>query len=301
MLSKYVVSGNPTATVTNLCVLAFLAFAGCGDVEEILDVGYDVRYGGATSMDVYLPLDGGDRRPAVLMIHGGGWRLFSKSAYTDQAIRLARAGYVTATINYRLVPDGAYPALIQDCVCALAYLRAHADEYGLDPDRVAVLGYSAGGHLASLLGVGIDEPDFEPSCEAGTTGPPNAVVSGAGPQDMRRLPEVDSVTEFLGGTQDEVPERYAAASPITHVHPDAPPYLFIHGTSDAFVDVEQSEDMRAALDELGVETRLLTIAGGGHLFNMSADGTYLVTMTSTDLPEAWAVTIDFLDTTVGPP
>lgn len=301
MLYPSIVSRIPTAFGVVACVFALVAASGCAEVDEILDVRYDERYGGATSMDVYMPTDGGDRRPAVMMIHGGGWRLFSKSAYTDHAARLAGAGYVAATINYRLVPDGAYPALIQDCVCALAHLRANADTYGIDPDRVAVLGYSAGGHLASLLGVGITEDDFQPSCDAGTTGPPNAVISGAGPQDMRELPEVDSVTEFLGGTRDEVPEIYDRASPITHVHSGAPPYLFIHGTTDVFVDVEQSEDMRDALTDVGVDARLLTVSGGGHLFNMSADGTYLVTLTSTDIPEAWAATVDFLDSTVGPP
>ena len=273
---------------------------GCADAVEIPDVAYDVRFGERTTMDVYLPPDSRVDRPAVLLIHGGGWRSFSKNVYVDHAIRLADAGYAVAAINYRLVPAGAYPEMIKDCLCALSFFRAQAGEYGFDPDRVAVAGYSAGGHLASLIAVAAQQPEFQPDCDAGPTTAPNAVIAGAGPQDMRELPEVDAVTGFLGGTADEIPEIYDLASPIFHVRPDLPPFLFIHGENDVFVDVSHSERMRDALVAEGNVARLLSLHGGGHIVNPSPDlGRQAGFITSADSPEAWAAMLSFLDRTVG--
>lgn len=288
--------------MTRWLIALVMLMTGCTGVEALLDVSYDERYGSSTTMDVYLPDMTGVGRPAVMMIHGGGWKLFSKDAYTKQAERLAGAGFVAATINYRLVPEGRYPLLIQDCVCALAFLRSRADEWGIDPDRVAVLGYSAGGHLASLLGVGIETDDFQPDCAAGTTDAPNAVISGAGPQDLRahKLGDGKAVQEFMGGTMEEVPERYDLASPINHVAPQAPPYLLIHGSADVFVDLEQSEHMRDALLAAGNDARLLTVPAGGHLLNADGRGDQHLS-TSADTPQAWTATIDFLDRTLGAP
>ncbi len=285
-----------------LALVVALAATGCGEVTEIPDLPYDDRYGDRTEMDVYLPPEYRADRPAVLLIHGGGWRSFSKDVYVDHARRLAKAGYAVAAINYRLVPDGVYPKPVRDCACALSFFRAQAVEFGFDPDRVAVAGYSAGGHLASLLGVAIDDPEHKPDCPAGPTFPPRAVVSGAGPEDMWEMPEVDVVTEFMGGTREEIPERYDLASPIHHVAPGAPPFLFVHGTDDWFVDFAQSERMRDALAEVGADARLLAIPGGGHIVNPGADlGDAHTVIASTDAPEAWAAILDFFDDTIGAP
>ncbi len=279
-----------------------LVLAGCAaDVEILTGVSYDDRFP-QTTMDVYLPADGATARPAVMFVHGGGWRLGSAAAHAAHAERLAEAGYVTASIDYRLVPDGVYPRQIQDTACALAFLRAHADEWGLDPDRVAIAGYSAGGHLVSLLGVAFDEPDFAPDCAAGPTAPPQAVISGAGPQDLHGLAEADAVRDMLGGTEEEVPERYDRASPITHARADAPPFMFVHGTDDWFVPVDQSRDMRDALRAEGVDARVLELSGIGHLTGVGGDGGRSeFGMMSVDEPEAWLAQLDFLADTVGAP
>jgi acetyl esterase/lipase len=289
-----------TPTRKALFVAVLWAFStACAEIEVVSNIAYDDRFGAATTMDVYLPADGAVDRPAVMMIHGGSWRYLDKDIYARQAVRLARAGYVTASINYRLTPDGVYPGLIQDSVCALALLRARADEWGLDPTRVAVAGYSAGGHLAALLGTAIDEPDFQPDCAAGPTGPPAAVVSGAAPHDLRPLAGAGAVQALIGGTLAEYPERYERASPMARVRPGAPPFLLIHGTADLFVPSSQSEDMRDALVAAGGEARLLTLDAGGHLLNPGADVGQLDGVTSADVPEAWAASIDFLDRTIG--
>src|SRR5262245_59011224 len=107
--------------------------AACGGPTVHEDVVYDHRFGGATSLDVHIPEGTATARPTVMLIHGGGWRYGSKEAYTEAAERFAAAGYVAATINYRLVPEGTYPAAVQDCLCALSFLRANAEVYGIDP------------------------------------------------------------------------------------------------------------------------------------------------------------------------
>jgi len=261
---------------------------GCSDVVVESDVSYDPRFA-AAKLDIYSPPAGDVARPAVLVIHGGGWKQGSRADIADHARRFAEAGYVAFNVDYRLTPSGQFPNAVQDCVCALAYVRANAAELGIDPDRVATYGYSAGGHLASMLGVAAGQDAVAPDCEWGDTGPANAVVSGAGPQDMGMLPEVDAVVDFVGGTRAAVPELYAAASPISYVAEGAPPTLFITGDADWFVDIEQSRMMQRALDAVGVETRLLSIPGGGHLLNRGPSGT------------SWDIelSIDFLDRNLG--
>ena len=125
------------------------------------------------------------------------------------------------------------------------------------------------------------------------------MISGAGPEDMRLLPQVDAVIDFVGGSQDAVPERYVQASPISYVAPGAPPFLFITGGSDWFVDAEHAHRMQDALAAVGTETRLLEIPGGGHLLNRGASGVSWDVELSIDTPEAWAAMLDFLDRTIG--
>jgi acetyl esterase/lipase len=301
---------GPYPAVLALCTVVL---GGCValDVDVESDVAYDPRFGDATVMDVFTPSGPrGAARPAVLMIHGGGWRSFSKSSMTQDARRLAGAGYVVFDLNYRLVPDGVFPRDAQDCLCALAYARAHAAEYGIDPARIATMGYSAGGHLASLVGVAARDPAIAPDCEAvaaapaeaALLGPPAAVISGAGPTDFHAMPQVDVIIEYLGGTIDAVPAVYDLASPITHVAATSPPFLFVQGEDDWFVTKEQTFAMRDALAAAGVETRTLEVPGGGHLWNRGSDGDrWELPLTSIDTPESQAAIVDFLDHTIGPP
>lgn len=277
--------------------------AGCTDVVVETGISYDDRFSVA-KLDVYSPPPTDALRPAVVVIHGGGWHEgagLERDGMADHAQRLAEAGYVAFNISYRLVPSGGqFPHAVQDCICALAWIRGHAGDYGIDPDRIGALGYSAGGHLVSMLGTAASDPIVAPDCEAGQTTPVNAVVSGAGPQDMGLLLAVDTVSEFVGGSRAEHPELYVQASPISYVAPGAPPFLFIHGDSDWFVDIEHSTRMAAALEAVGTDHHLLEIPGGGHLWNRGTSGSTWDLGMSIDTPQAWAATIDFLDHEIGP-
>ena len=266
-------------------------------------VNYDTRFGDATAMDIHIPDGGGEAHPAVMLIHGGAWKYGARSNYTDAAERFAAAGYVAATIDYRLTPAGVYPAAAQDCLCALAFLRANAAAYRIDPDRIAVSGYSAGGHLSALVGIDSQNPAHQPDCEWGPTTAPAAVIPGDGIYDFT----VDGndaagvIKDFLGGSLDEVPDNYTNASPLLHVTSNLPPMLVIHGDDDLFVPVGGGDDLVAAMREHGNEVHFLDLGGAGHVLGptTATDGGYL--QASTDMPEAWAVTFDFLANTLGAP
>lgn len=284
-----------------LWALLLAGAGGCAGPIEMQDIFYDERGGDDTSLDMYLPDDGGTARPAVVFIHGGAWSAGDKVEYLLSARRMGGSGYVAATLNYRLVPDAVYPNAMQDVRCALAFLRTNAVEYGLDPARIAVVGYSSGGHLASMLGVAEGEPELEPDCAAGTTGPANAVVAGAGIHDLRLMAGSGSVQDFLGGTLDEVPERYDRASPVAHVKAGAPPYLLIHGGSDWVVSFEQSQRMKDALEAAGNSARFLELTDQGHFLASGPDPGGEYVLTTTDRPEYWIALSDFLYETLGAP
>jgi acetyl esterase/lipase len=278
------------------------ACPGGGAILELGAVSYDGRHA-TTVLDVYLPDDGATGRPAVLAIHGGAWKGGSRAHHADHARRLAASGYVAISIDYRLSGEAIFPAPVQDAWCALAFVRAQASAWGIDPARIAVTGYSAGGHLASLLGVGADVAELAPDCAAGPTGRPAAVISGAGPQDLRgAYGTAPAIVELLGGGEAEHPERFATASPITHAGADAAPFLFIHGSDDWFVPLAQSRAMRDALRGHGVDARLLELRGVGHLVGVGGDGgRQELGVLAVDEPEAWIATMAFLADTVGVP
>jgi acetyl esterase/lipase len=287
-----------------VALLWTFVLTACGDVTETDNISYDPRFDSNVA-DLFQPPPASSPRPAVLVIHGGGWTEgIYRSSMAAHAQRLADAGYVTFNIEYRLTPDGGqYPHAVQDCYCALAYMRNHATALGIDPTRIAGLGYSAGGHLVSMLGVDT-AADVQADCAEGATTPLAAVVAGSGVEDMAALPgNVWSVTEFMGGSVSDVPDAYHAASPLSHVVAGAPPYLFVHGDDDWFVNFEaQEQPMQAALDAVGTPTHLLRIPGGGHILNRGVDGgSYDLPLTEIDTPEAQIAIIDFLDHTIGPP
>lgn len=284
-------------TLLGLCT----AVLGCGtEVVVETDISYDDR-SDVTVLDLYTPPPAATPRPAVIAIHGGGWQdEIKRNSMEAHAERIAQAGYVVLNIEYRRVGTGGeFPRAVQDCFCALAWARAHADELGIDPGRIAGIGYSAGGHLVSMLGTAANVTEVAADCASGPTGAFDAVISGAGPQRMGDLAEAQAVVSFLGGRESEIPQTYKLASPITHVAAGAPPFLFVHGDADYFVNIDHSRDMQLALSRVGTDARLLSVPGGGHVWN-DASGDWALPATSLDVPSAQAAVIDFLDDTIGP-
>ena len=281
-------------------IVAVVLPVGCANVIETKDISYDDRFGDFTTLDVYAP-SGALAAPAIVMIHGGSWRTGFKEQFDDAAERFAGAGYAAITINYRIGGAGAFPNAVKDCACALSYVRGHASELAIDSQRVAVMGYSSGGHLAALLGVAVDDPELAPDCASGPTSPPAAVISGSGMQDLHDFSDYETVRDFLGGTTSEVPAAYSRASPMLQVGAGEPPFLLIHGTDDVFDGVDQSLRMRRALTAQANVAGLLLLEGGGHLFNPSDDGAEVLIELATETPEAWLAMLEFLERTLGPP
>lgn len=278
--------------------LLALLLVSCGAPEERDDISYDDRFED-TKLDLYLP-DGEGRRPAVMLVHGGAWAYGGRWMMAAAARRLAGSGYVAASIGYRLVPEGRFPTSIQDAACALSFLRAHASEYRIDPDRIAVLGYSAGGHTVATLGVSPNDRSLDPDCAAGPTAPPRAVIAGAPVVDMRNFADSSYITDYMGGALDARAAAYDLASPIRHVRSGLPPFLFVVGGGDWWVGHKDSETMRDALRAAGNDARLLEIGGGGHVLSPVAGGTYIFTQ-ATETPESWLAIQDFLARTIGRP
>lgn len=249
------------------------------------DVVYGVEDGQNLLMDIYRPPTTG-LHPALVMIHGGGWAAGDKSGDKEIATDLAgRVGFVCFSINYRLAPKYPYPAAVLDSARAVRWVRAHAAEYGVDPDRVAAWGGSAGGHLVLMLGV-IKPDEFQ------TPDDPNKALSAKvrcvvdlfGPSDLTRPmeewpPAAPPIAyNFMASKPNEAPEKWAEASPITHVTKDASPTLLIHGEKDELVPLQQSELMKAALDKVGVDNELVVVKNAGHGFKGADDGEVMKTM-----------------------
>jgi acetyl esterase/lipase len=281
-----------SVTVVSSCALAQSPASTAVTLRT--DIAYETADGQTERLDIALPAAGG-RHPLVVLIHGGAWTSGSKGDLRAEILLLAQLGYVAASLDYRLAdaPRNVFPAAVKDVRCAVRWLRSRADEYGIDPARVAAVGVSAGGHLASMLGVaaaagGLDEP----ACSA--TQPPvdvSAVVSYAGPQDLRvsgpyTVEQAVLVTNFLGVFPGNAPALAASASPITYVGASAAPFLLVHGTADPLVPVDQSRRMKTALRQAGVKATLLELPSVGHDF---------VSIGSPSAPQVGCTILAFLD------
>ncbi len=205
--------------------------------------------------DLYQPTGPGPW-PGVLLIHGGSWTAKDRrSDMVKVAKRLVRRGYVVVNATYRLAPQSMHPAQVRDLQQALLWMREQATELRLEPDRIATFGYSAGGHLAAMLG----------SVKAPERLRVQAVVAGGAPTDLRKWPASPVVIRLLGGTLRELPDTYADASPVTHISADDPPVFLYHGRQDLLVPPDHSSDYHTALKQAGVRSELLWQNGLGHV------------------------------------
>lgn len=239
------------------------------DVEFTRDVVYGKGGGEDLKLNISRPKGGAKNLPCVVFIHGGGWAAGDRAGHDDATWNMARAGYVSATIGYRLAPKHKFPAQVHDVKAAIRYLRAHADKHGLDPKRIGACGFSAGAHLSMMLGVTDKDDGLEGEGGwADQSSAVQAVVAFFGPTDLTAadLPEQTKpiLAGFIGGTLDEKREEYKRASPITYVGKGDAPTLIIQGTKDALIPHTQAFAMVEAMTRAGVPGRADVLVGAGH-------------------------------------
>jgi acetyl esterase/lipase len=247
------------------------ALAGKLRIER--DLVYAEPEGHPQHLDLFVPKEGAGPFPLVVWIHGGGWQSGSRAG-AGGVLRLTPFGYAAASIDYRLTDVAKFPAQIEDCKAAIRWLRAHAAQYRIDPDRIGVWGASAGGHLVALLGTTGNTREFDVGANLDVSSRVQAVCDFYGPSDF--LATINSpnahvlntadgpVGKLLGGPPSEMADAARRASPVTYVAKDNAPFLIVHGTLDPTVPPTQSQILYDMLMQTGVEAQLHFIPGAKH-------------------------------------
>ncbi|BDS05850.1 hypothetical protein NT6N_08900 [Oceaniferula spumae] len=268
-----------------LFLLLVVLFPGMlsADIKVTRGITYGTAKGHKLLLDIYLPEPNAaqSKRPAIVGIHGGGWERGSKTDFAPIATRMAEKGYVVFAINYRLARGGKnlWPAQLDDAQLAVRWVRYHAQKYKVDPNRIAAVGASAGGHIAAMLG-NLETREHQVEALRGYSSRANAVVSLAGPADLtkdfRKVPYYgrrtvqDIVDQLLGvpfaagGKVDVNANAARAASPIYQINEKTVPHLLIHGAKDQVVAVSQARQYFAALKKAKVPSDYLELSTAGH-------------------------------------
>jgi acetyl esterase/lipase len=249
------------------------------DVVATLDLPYADNTNPAQRLDLYLPKTrvGEGPLPVIVFIHGGAWQAGSKAGGRGHLMPFVTRGrYAGVSVEYRLSREAQWPAQLHDCKAAIRWVKAHAREHRLDPNRIAVWGTSAGGHLVAMLGVTGEMKDLEGSlgrhtdqtsrvtCVADYFGPANLLTMGDFPSTMKHNAADSPESKLIGGPPPDHPDKARAASPFFFVTKGDAPVFIAHGTADPLVPYNQSEVFARALREAGVPVYLQTIEQGGH-------------------------------------
>ncbi|HWI62484.1 MAG TPA: alpha/beta hydrolase [Symbiobacteriaceae bacterium] len=272
---------NRSRIAAALLSLVCLMASGCASMtkaepepaEYQVKYTYDVEYGKAGDKPLILHIAQPDPMPkkpmpAVVWLHGGGW--YTGRSRSSPNPQLARHGYFTVNVAYRLTTEAIFPAQIEDAKAAVRWLRANAKTYNIDPNQIGVWGHSAGGHLAALLGTSGGVKDLE-----GDGGSPKqssrvqAVVNLAGVIDLLKQPEpqdspATAAARLVGGALQDKLDVVRQTNPVTYVTKDDPPVLSIHGQDDKIVPLSQPESLHEALRKAGVQEQLVVVPGYGH-------------------------------------
>jgi len=239
------------------------------------DLVYARKSGRDLMLDIYWPKNLVDPLPTIAWIHGGIWL---KGSREWSPLHMLDNGYVVASISYRFSNEAIFPAQIEDCKAAIRWLRVHATEYHIRPDRIGVWGESAGGHLVALLGTSGNVKELEGKGEnLEYSSRVQAVCDFFGPTDFLQMdkhapPNAELIHDapdspeslLIGVAIQDNPEKVARANPITYVSKDDPPFLIVHGNLDELVPVHQSQLLYEALKKSGVEVDFHIVEGAGH-------------------------------------
>ena len=273
-----------------ILLIVAVAVSGCGYVDlfglrtippALANVGHPVdievgqpfvdRQGRQLLFDLYRPVHADGPRPLVVVIFGDSWSKGSRDQLVEYAYDLAANGYVAAAIDYRLVDEQTvFPSQVADVLAAISFLRENADSYGIDADRVATFGASAGALLALVAGLSDDVSQFDPDFPPGHSMGVRAVVNLFGPTDLTvgtsiAPSQIRTVERFLGRRLDEAPDLRQAASPITYVRADGPAVLTFHGDADSVVPVSHARTLDQAMSAVGQTHVLVEVPGMEHV------------------------------------
>jgi acetyl esterase/lipase len=235
------------------------------------DITYCTVDGVDLKLDLYFPKSLVGATPIVVYVHGGGWSTGDKSggAGGTDFTSLLDAGFVVGSVNYRLAPQYEFPAMIEDVKCAIRFLRSNASMYNLNPDKVGAWGGSAGGHLVSLLGTSDKSAGWDVGQYLDQSSRVQVVVDLFGPADLTSSfsSGYQKVAQNVFGTTNFSDPIFKAASPVTYITPDDPPFLILQGDADKTVPLSQSQEFNDKLAAGGVSTKLVIVKGGPHGLN----------------------------------
>jgi acetyl esterase/lipase len=242
-------------------------------VELTKDIEYGKAGERALKLDLYKPKKMTGPVPGLVFIHGGAWKGGNKDIYRVYAARYAQKGYVAVSIEYRLSGEAPFPAAVEDAKCAVRWMRANAAKYAVDAQNICVLGGSAGGHLALMVGYTAGDKSLEGNGgHEGVSSGVQAVVDLYGPCDLTVpvVRDADVVREFLGGKKhEEAPDLYRKASPLFDLTSDDPPTLILHGTLDEVVPIAQSDKLASALKQVGIKYTYDRLDGWPHVMDIA--------------------------------
>ena len=221
--------------------------------QKTITITKDIRYkegdSDAWKLDLAMPANfGSELRPALVIVHGGGWRMGSKSVdvYQKMMVDYAQKGYVTININYRLLDEAEFPACIEDVKTAVRWLRAHADEYKVDPDRIGAYGHSAGAHLAMMLAMAPDSAGLEGEGWNEYSSMVNVAAAGSPPTELGR----------------DAPMAKEEWWPVGYIAGDHPPLFLIQGTDDEIVRAELTDDFVEKMKAAEADIKYMKLEGG---------------------------------------
>lgn len=262
-------------------VLAFAQDVAPGTVINLptpagVNIRHDLPYDThpRQKLDLYLPIGRpAQPRPVIVFIHGGGWLRGSKADGRRLALRFVAQGYAVASVDYRLSSDAGFPAQLEDCKSAVRWLRGNAERYGLDREHIGVIGVSAGGHLAALMGAMNSSRLYESGGSLDQHSRVQGVVDFFGPVDLLQLfddaqklkdPLAGEIAQLLGGDPHRVPVPTTASNPTLFIDVETPPFLIIHGDQDTSIPLAQSRLLFDALVKSNVSAHLHLIHGADH-------------------------------------
>ena len=249
-------------------LLLAAVFSPAAFAQEIKTVK-GVPYGHAGGHDLFMYVtevdDGGDFKPAMVCIHGGGWVAGEPEGMLGWAEEMAKIGFKCFTIQYRLTGEAKWPAQIEDCKQAVRHIRANARKYGVNPNRIGAFGHSAGGHISCMLGT-LKPGEFEGEEHPAVSSQVQGVVNYCGPENMAAFMS-DGLYDNLFGGAPEGSNRTSEADPLAHVSRASAPHILIHGTADDLVPYQPSESYRDKLRECGVRCDWLLVEGGWHIID----------------------------------